>query len=172
MPANNPFQIVYDALWDMMEEDARFAVKEGNKIKFNDNLREPYKSQHSTSDYPEVIFLPETGVGNISATSNTSSVSKRYTWIVSSGDYRYDTISDIEWALTAGLLSWMYRMKTLLWEGHEFVKMVNIVDTNLETIERARSQNIKGLIAFLTISVDMHFSSELIRGKHLVLGEG
>lgn len=171
MPADNPFQLVYDAFWEMMEEDSRFEIKEGNKVKFNDNKREPYKSQHTTSDYPEAIFLPETGVGNISSTSSTSYVSKRYTWIISSGDYRYDSISGIEWALTAGILSWMYRLKPLVWDGSEFVKMVNIVDTNLETIERARSMNIKGLIAFITVRVDMHFASELIRGKHLVLGQ-
>lgn len=169
MASDNPFQIVYDSLWTMMEADERFEIKVGNKIKFNDNKREIYKSQHTTSDYPEVILVPESGVGNISSTSSTSFVAKRYTWIISAGDYRYNEISYIEWALTAGLLSWQYTMKTLLWEEHEFVKMVNIVDTNLELVERARSQNIKGLISFFTVRVDMHFANELVRGRHLVL---
>ena len=172
--ADNPFQIVYDSLWEMMEEDPRFSVKEGNKIRFNDNNREPYKTAHSTDDYPEVMLLPESGIGNISSTSSTSFLSKKYTWVVSTGDFRYDQISDLEWALSAGLLAWMYRLKPLLWEGSEFVKYVNVVQTDLDiidrTLNRARAQNITGLISIFTVEVSMHFSNELIRGSHLVLG--
>ena len=173
--ANNPFQLVYDSLWTMMEADARFDVKEGNKIKFNNNKREPVKSQHTTSDYPEVMLLPESGIGNISSTSSTSSVSKRYTWVVSSGDFRYTEISDLEWALTAGLLGWMYSLKSLTWNENEFVKLVNVISTDLEVLDRsvarARSQGINGLVSVFTVEVSMVFSNETIRSPHLVLGQ-
>lgn len=167
--------MVYDALWEMMEEDERFEVKEGNKIKFNDNRREVIKTQHSSNDYPEVILLPESGIGNISSTSSTSNVIKRYTWMVSAGDLRYDQISHLEFALYAGMTSWLYKMKPLIWEGHEFVKRINIVATDLDmidrTINRARSQGVQGLISIFTIEVEMHFANELLRGPHLVLGQ-
>jgi|CXWL01.1.fsa_nt_gi hypothetical protein len=171
MPADNPFQLIYNELWTMMEEDERFTIKEGNKIKFNANKREPLKTQHTTSDYPEVALFPESGVGNISSTSSTSNVTKRYTWVISTGDYRYDEISDIEFALYAGLTSWLYRMKPLLWKGVEFVKRINIVATDLEfidrTIARARTQGIQGLISIFSIEVECHFANEILRGPHL-----
>lgn len=169
--ASDPFLLVYNSLWTMMEADSRFEVKEGNKIKFNSRDREPFKTQHSSTDYPEVMLLPESGIGNISSTSSTSFVLKRYSWIITGGDYRYSEISQIEWALTAGLLGWMYKLKTLLWDDYEFVKSVNIVDTNLElidrTLARVRAQGIAGLISIFTIEVKMHFSNELIRSPDL-----
>lgn len=169
--ASDPFLLVYNSLWEMMEADSRFDVREGNKIRFDVNNREPFKTQHSTTDYPEVMLLPESGIGNISSTSSTSFVSKKYSWIITAGDYRYSEISQIEWALTAGLLGWMYRLKTLLWDDSEFVKLVNIVNTDLElidrTLARVRAQGIAGLISIFTIEVKMHFSNELIRSPDL-----
>ena len=163
---SNPFQLVYDELWSMLEEDIRFTVKEGNKIKFT-GTREPIKTNHTTSDYPEVMLVPESGTGNLCNTSTTSMCVRQYSWVISAGDFRYEKISHLEWAIYAGMLAWMYRLKTLTWEDVEFVKCANIVSANLDQIEQQRTRGIPGWIAVWTISVDMHFSNELIRGTNL-----
>lgn len=166
MTHNNPFQLVYDTLWSMLEEDSRFQIKEGNKLKFN--IREPLKTQHTTSDYPEVMLVAESLSGNLCNTSSTSMLVKRFSWVISVGDYRYSEIFPIEWAVFTGMLAWRYRLKPLLWDGYEFVKCLRLVDSNIDqNIERARAQGISGWISVWTIEVEMHFANELIRGTHL-----
>ena len=161
----NPFQLVYDELWSMLEEDIRFTVKEGNKIKFN--TREPIKTQHTTSDYPEVMLVAESISGNLCNTSSTSMIARNYSWVIAAGDFRYDQIFPLEWAIYVGMLGWMYRLKVLTWEGSEFVKCVKLNNANLDQIDRARTRGIEGWISVWSINVEMHFSNELIRGTQL-----
>ena len=163
---SNQFQLFNDELWSMLEEDPRFTVKEGNKIKFT-GTREPIKREHSTADYPEVMLVPEGGVANLCNTSSTSEVTKNYSWVISAGDFRYEKISYLEWAIYAGMLAWKDRLSVLTWEDNIFVTSANITDTNLDQIEQQRTRGIPGWISVWTIRVNMYFSNVLIRGSQL-----
>lgn len=165
---NNPFQLVYNTLWSMLEEDERFdVVKPGNRIKFNGNDREPQKTNTTTSDYPEVMLVSEGVTGNLCNSSSTSMLIRNYSWVVSSGDYRFDEIFPVEWAIYAGMLAWRYRLAPLLWEGEPFVTQANVRDSNFDQVDRQRRRGIQGWVAVWTIFVEMHFNTQNITGVHL-----
>jgi hypothetical protein len=163
----NPFQMVYDELWSMLEEDVRFDVKEGNKLKFNNNDRSPMKTNMSTVDYPEVALFAENITGNLCNTSSTSMIRRHFSWIISSGDFNYSEIFPVEWAIFTGMLAWRYRISVLTWEGLKFVSQANIVESNFNQVDAARRRGIEGWIAVWSIFVEMHFSSDALQGAHL-----
>ena len=163
----NPFQMVYDTLWTMLEEDKRFQIKEGNKLKFNNNRRDVIKSQMSTADYPEVMLVTEGITGNLCNTSSTSKITRNYSWVISAGDFRYDQIFPVEWAIFTGMLAWRYRLSTLTWQDRLFVTQLNLVNSNLEQVDNQRRRGIEGWVAVWTIFVEMHFPTSVLTGSHL-----
>ena len=164
----DPFSLVYDTLWDMLEEDARFdIVKDGNKLKFNCNDREPVKTQMSTEDYPEVALMAENITGNLCNTSSTSRIVRNYSWVISAGDYRYSEIFPIEWAIFTGMLAWRYRLSVLKFGEVNFVTNCNLIDSNFQQVENQRRRGIAGWVAVWSIFVEMHFATNQIVGEHL-----
>lgn len=165
--ASDPFTLVYDELWSMLEEDKRFDVLVGNRLKFNQNKREPVKTQMSSADYPEVALLSEGVTGNLCNTSSSSMLVRRFSWVISAGDLRNEKLFPLEWAIFAGMLAWRHRLTLLTWEGEPFVKNTNIVDSTIQQAENMRRRGITGFIAVWTVEVEMHFQTSLIDGGHL-----
>lgn len=162
-----PFSLVYDTLWKMMIADERFTVKSGNRLDFNTNDRSAPKSQMSTADYPEVMLVAEGCSGNLCNTSSTSMITRRFSWVVSTGDFRYNQLFPVEWAIFAGMLAWRYELGSLLWNGNPFVTRANLVEANTDQIDKQRRRGIEGWIAVWTIEVEMHFANVLILGSHI-----
>jgi len=163
----DPFSLVYNELWSMMEEDQRFEVKAGNKLKFNENDRNPGKTNLSSADYPEVALMAENISGNLCNTSSTSMIRRNFSWVVSSGDYRYTEIFPLEWSIFTGMLAWRYRLTALRWEGQQFVINCNLNDSNFNQIDAMRRRGVEGWIAVWSIYVEMHFATSTIVGSHL-----
>lgn len=165
--SSNPFSLVYDELWSMLEEDDRFDIKTNNKIKYNGSDRDPHKSQTSTSDYPEVTLITENVSGNLCNTSSTSMLRRNYSWIIASGDLRYSEIFPVEWAIFTGMLAWRHRLTILEWENTRFVARANLNDSNFDQVENLRRRGLKGWVAVWSIYVDMHFNTADLEGSHL-----
>jgi hypothetical protein len=165
---SNPFQMVYDTLWAMLEEDERFSVKEGNKLNFNTSDRDVGKSQMSSSDYPEVMLIAEViSTANLCNTSSSTKLVRQYSWVISAGSFRYIDIFPIEWAIFTGMLAWRYRLSTLQWENELFVKRLNFINANIGNIDRQLRRGIQGWISVWTLEVEMHFNTLKLTGDHL-----
>ena len=168
---DDPFTQVYNELWSMLEEDSRFEVKPGNKIKFNQPDRAPRFTDLSTVDYPQVTLIAENITGNLCNTSSTSMLIRRYSWVIAAGDFRVNQIFPLEWAIYAGMLAWRHRLTLLKHpddNGDLFVKRANVTDTNFDLLERQREQRgLVGWISVWTIEVEMHFTTSRILGSHL-----
>ena len=86
----DPFTLVYDALWELLDSSARLRelVKAGNRINLNRyDDRHPIKEEVSSADLPELIIIPVSG-GETKQTSGARILVQRYRIILSTCEQR------------------------------------------------------------------------------------
>jgi hypothetical protein len=160
-PWDNPFLLVYDKLWEMVKADPRFieVVKENNRIDLNAVSRNPFKLNPSSADHPEVVLItPGASDGNYRETSSTSMLTRQYSWLISTGDFRVRYVLATEWALFAAMEDWCSQLTTLTWRGESFVKQLNFSALSEGLIDELTKNSLNGWSASFTIDVEMHFS--------------
>ena len=159
---SNPFTLVYDALWSMVEAHPQFLhdVKVGNRIKFNSDVsRDPMKDAIALGDLPEVVLISENGQANMYNTSSTSMITRSYAWLVSTGDFRLTKIlSEVEWQIFCAMHGWPEKLASLQWAGKNFVKKASIVSTSSGYSDPERNRGIIGWSAVWRCDVDMYFN--------------
>lgn len=160
---NNPFTMVYDALWTMLEAHPQFEqdVKPGNRIKYNsDKDRDPLKQAVAAGDLPEVVLIGTTVAANLMSSSSGSSCTRQYTWLVSTGDFRYNKyLAQVEWEIFVAMLNWRTVLTALKYADKNFVKQANIVSATMGASDRERNRGIIGWSAAWTVEVQMMFTT-------------
>lgn len=161
-PQDNPFQMVYDAIWESVESDKRFngLIKLGNRIKF-ENRSQATQLEHTTSsDFPRLQLRCGPIIGNLRNTSSSSKLIREYTWVIESGDFVYSTITPIEWTLIVNAVNWCTALTHLVWKEEHFVKRTNLVLGSIDRIEKEfREKNINTFFSVVTTEVEMHFAT-------------
>jgi len=171
MSANsqNPFNLVVTALWDVLLAHPRFVrdVKEQNRIRFDlANNRDPLKGAVQGSDLPEVCIASTAGSANIMETSSTSRCTRTYSIMVSTGDYRYTEICGvIEWQVWCALCGWKKTLGGLQWNGHNFIKRVNVTNAATGLSDPEKNRNIRGWSSVWSVEVEMHFVTSEIQAE-------
>lgn len=164
MPNPNPFSIVFTALWDLLLSHPAFSrdVANGNLIRFDSTTdRNPKKETLSTADLPQVTLIGETLTANLQNTSSTSMTTRRYSWLVQTGDYRYtEFLARVEWYIFAAMTNWKTRLAALQWKDQAFVKRVNIIQAMSGLNQAQDRQNMAGWAAVWTLEVEMHFRTQ------------
>ena len=162
---NDPFTMVYTALYDMLmeREDFKELIRIGNQIRFDsDTDRDPIKENVSSNDLPEVALLVMNATEvNIHSTSSTSMITRQYGWYVATGDLRLgEYLSPIEWAIYSGMLGWQTKITALQWCGKSFVKRVNFVDVTVGFTDIEANRGIRGWSSIWNCEVEMHFNTK------------
>jgi hypothetical protein len=171
MDETNPFDMVLSKLWEMLLAHPRFErdVKKNCRIRFDDETnRDPTKDPVQDADFPEVMILPQTSSFNLHETSHTSRVSRQYTVMIATGDFRYtEWLGKVEWYVFVALLSWQERLTALRWKDMEgsFVKSANLLTATSGFSNPALNRNIKGWSAVWSAEVNMHFPTRLLLGE-------
>jgi hypothetical protein len=164
----NPFALVYTTLWGMMLEHPGFVadVPEGNRIKFVDlTNRDPNKLDIATADLPEVALISSSVTSNLFNTSNTSMIMRNYTWLLSSGDFRYyvdektPMLATLEWYIFVAMHGWKQKLGALTWRDRKFVKKCNTTAGMTGLSDPARNRGISGWSASWSVEVEMHFDT-------------
>lgn len=161
-PIDNPFQMVYDALWNMLEDDVRFKnlVVVGNRLKFKDREDATRQEHTSTADYPKVQLLLGQITGNLLHSSSSSRITRDYTWLIEAGEFVYNTITPIEWTIVANTTKWCSKLTGLIWKEQHFVKEVNLVQADMDKFAKElRERGLNGWLAIMTIRVNMYFAT-------------
>ena len=162
----NPFDMVYDALWQMLLSHPVFErdVKTGNRVRYDIKTdRDPMKDTIAAGDLPEVVLASDTVSGNLMQTSSTSMVTKRFSVLVSTGDFRAPILTSVEWCIFTALTGWPERLGALTWKQQRFVKRVQLVSAQSGLSDAAANRNIKGWAAKWVAEVEMHFSTLSLR---------
>ena len=86
----DPFSLVYDRLWTLLEVHKGFTdlVRLKNRIKFSGTDRSPLKDEVLTADLPELRLICSRMTPHIQRTSSSGSVEMTFEVQVSTGDQR------------------------------------------------------------------------------------
>lgn len=161
---DNPFAAVLSTLWSMLLAHPQFVrdVKEQNRVRFDSvsNRDVPPKESVQVSDLPEVAIAVQSATANMMSTSSTSSFTRQYSILVSSGDFRYnEKLANIEWQISVAMLGWKGRLSALEWKDQRYVKRVNVIGVATGLSDPQANRNIKGWSTAFTIEVEMHFNT-------------
>lgn len=163
---DNPLIMVYDALWALAESSSRLTdlVRLKNRIKFNQTGQSsPVKEDISNADLPELILVCTGGSGNLHNTSSTSSMTRRFEWIISTGDASISNkLLPVEWALYCAMISSQTTLGALRWPSDAtdgFCKVMRMLDIETGQADADRNRGIAGWSSVWGVEVEMHFRS-------------
>lgn len=159
---NDPFSQVFSALWAMVEGCQAFTdlVPVGNRIRYDQNSRDPIKAVVQAADMPEVILVSDGLTANLHATSSTSMCIRRYTWLITTGDLRINEFCNpVEFAVFRAMLRWKEVLCELTYKGQPFVKRANVVSVTSGTSDPKQNRNLLGWSALWSVEVEMHFNT-------------
>lgn len=165
----NPFVLAYDALWRLAERSALLTslVKPSNRIKLNfTGQSSPYKDEISQADLPEIVLVSTASGGNYHNTSSSSMITRRYEWIISTGDASVDNkLLPVEWALYAAMADYKRVLNALRWPSDAsdgFVKVMRLQDVSSGLTDADHNRGVAGWSSVWGIEVEMHFSTVLL----------
>lgn len=117
--ALDPFTLVYDALWELLETHAEFhdAVRLNNRIKFSSyGPMDPFKHEVATADLPEVRLTCVGGTPHLQRTSGSSSCVRRFEVQILVNDLRYtEELFPLEWEVYRAMSKWYDVVSSLTW---------------------------------------------------------
>jgi hypothetical protein len=156
---------VYSALWALAEESRPLdlLVKLGNRIRFDSAYnRDPIKQNVQVSDLPELVLVPlGTNESNLHSSSCSSMVTRTYSWIISTGDYRYvELLAPVEWALFCAMANWKNVLLGLTWNGSTFVKDANLIELTDGFSNTENNRGIKGWSSVWNCQVTMYLTTQ------------
>jgi hypothetical protein len=163
----DPFSLVYDALWTLAENSVVLTelVRVGNRIKFNHTGHfDPIKHEASEGDLPELVLVSTGCDGNLNQTSCSSMFTRRYEWLLATGDLSVvNRLLPLEFALFCAMSDWPAVVNALQWNGKPFCKRTGLTNVNNGLTDPERNRGIRGWSAIWSLEVEMHFmTSELV----------
>lgn len=162
---DDPFSKVYNALWEtaIAHPFISQAFNLGNRVDLNNGKRSYVKKHLTSADLPELILVPTNLKGSIHSSSSSSSCTKRYQWVITTGDYRVDRhLFPLSWAIFSSMVRCQKQVTALRWMDQPFVRRMDLVDSTDGQSAAQRESNIEGWSTVQTIEVEMHFHSSTI----------
>ena len=165
---NTPFDLVFDALWTLAEQSDKItsSVKIGNRIKFNlPTNRDPIKARVQVGDLPELVLSTEGTLDvNLNKTSCAAMISRQYSWLISTGDFRVNfLLFPVQWALFCAMMDWDTVLTQLTWQGSQFVKKCQVLALTEGLSNKELNRGIMGWSCLWRCQVDMYFSQQDMR---------
>ena len=163
MPADNPFQLVYDALWELANRNSNLTAA----IKLNN--REDYskwigaKDSVSTADFPELSLIVDGGAWNFQSTSSHSSINRTYAWAITTGSFVICDYNCILWELCRAMVDWDTILCGVQWNGTQVVRNANQGDLEEGTLRVEQNRKIRGWASIWTVNVEFMIPTELMR---------
>ncbi|KKN77777.1 hypothetical protein LCGC14_0357510 [marine sediment metagenome] len=149
--STDPFSIVYDALWQMVEDYSGFTdlVNVGNRLRFASDIRDPLKRETLTNDFPAVGILANGHFPHLQRTSNSSTVTSRFIFMLVSGEQQLDrALYPITWEMLRAMTKWATRLQALTWETKTFVTLAKPIDSSEIFTEDTFLGSTKGILGW------------------------
>lgn len=156
---DDPLTIVYNALWDLLEDDADFTslVSVNNRIKFVDD-ESPMKNQAITADYPEVRIVSVGTRPHLLRTSSGSSMVKQFAIQVLTGDQRLDAkLFPLEWTIYKVMNRGIPALLELTYDGRKFIKNLKATTVSDSFMYAQLNPHIKGWTSIWSCEVEIWF---------------
>lgn len=156
--------MVYNALWQMVERNQKILnlVPKNNRIRFDEQNSQ--KAQLASADTPELALMPNGGIWNGKNNSSKTSVTKNYTWAITTGDLRLNPLYNrLSWELFRSLTDWECILCPLEWCECQFVMNFRLIQTEEGTIMQDIDKGIPGWSALWTCELDLAFETSKLR---------
>lgn len=164
---SNPFQLVWNALWDLAETNTSLTalVRAGNRIKYQDSRGPKYAI--SDGDLPELLLLSNGGDINVKNSSSTTKVTRNYTWAIATGEFDInDVYNDVSWELFRAMIDWDISICALEWpaaSGWYFAVKCDMSTIEEGTFMADENRGIQGWAGMWQMSVEMHLRTADLR---------
>lgn len=165
---DNPFTLVYDALWQMVELNTRLTPYLKSKEKFDD--RDGAQRNINTADTPELMLIQQVRTGQLKISSTETEIIPTYSFLLMAGDQRLNRVlNQINWELFRSLTDWNSVLCALQWPPEapkKFIIQATLVDATdsppgfTEVEER---DTIRSWTSIWTIAVQMRFATSNLR---------
>jgi len=165
---SDPLSTVYDAVWAVLENHAGFTdlVPVGNRIKLSGTNPDPNKTQVASQDVPEVRIIPAGGACHLLRTSNGSSITKRFSIQVASGDQRVTEVTyPVQWEIYRAFSKSLSTLLELVWAGKKFVKTCKLIEVQEGITDTELMRGIKGWTTLVVCEIEMWFSTADLQGE-------
>lgn len=160
--AVDPFSILYDALWTLLEANSGLTalVKVGNRVKYASWFHNPLKDIFSDADLPQVAIVPVGTLFNLNNTSSSTFVTARFDARLIVGDQRLDQVGGlfaVKWEMLKAMRLWTVHIKNLQWNSKNYIVDLHTEDAPDEPF--IEEKGIKGWVSFLRFKVRMVFTT-------------
>lgn len=173
MATGNPIWDVHDGLWDLLEDtsNASHLVSGGKhftdlvtnnhlqRIKFTSpTYTNPFLEVESNADLPKVAIFHARGKPRDRLASNSDRLIIQWEILVRTGDQRFDTLMDIEWAVFCQLMNWDSLKTSVVWNSTvNPVKDCNLLSCDESMFDERQNKQLRGWRAVWVGETDMWF---------------
>lgn len=161
MVEEDPLSIVYDGVWELVDNFAPFKdqFRPGNIIRLNDpNNPDPLKNNIQTADLPEVILVFSGGSGNTHSTSSQSQMGQQFDFLISTGQKRVGLTSALKWHAFQCVYHWRESLAGLTYRGETFVTSLDWLGVLEGMSDPQNNRGILGWSSVVSIKCEMTFS--------------
>lgn len=167
MPISNPFELVYDAIWGLVDNHKGLSdlIRFENRVNFNNpRNRDPVKTQVAARDLPELRLIATGATYATETTSCSTKVTQQFQWGIATGDKRFEQVFQVNWELLRAMMKWRETLQALLWNNKRFVFHVSPIEHSVGVTDVDLNRGIKGWSALWTGEVQMFFTSADLAG--------
>lgn len=171
MASGNPIWDVYNGLWGLLEDVTNVSslvtagkhftdlVPSAQRIKFTSSTdRNPFTGVESSNDMPEVAIFHARGKPRDRRASNSTSFLVQWEVLIRSGDQRFDSIMDVEWAVFRQLANWDSLKTSITWNTTVYpVKLCDLRSTEDSMFDERTNQQLRGWRAIWVGETDLWF---------------
>lgn len=145
----DPFNEVYEAIWDVLENSAELAelVKVGNRIRDLDDLKEHVQ----TADFPELVLAPAPSTFGLGTTSSYRA-DENFRVYLSTAKISPETYYRLKWRILRAL------MKGRKLTDLPAVRNVSVASVDPSMTDPERNRGTRGWSCAFTIQVVMIFN--------------
>ena len=169
MSDRDPFSLVYDSIWSMLETtDFQQLVKVGNRLKFStaSQYRDPQLIAALSESRPTVGILSTGATFGLERASDASFITPQYQIVIVCGDARLDKeFNPVLWSVITAVLGWWDSLRGLLYQGKIFVHMAEPSNLSTVYVDPTENKGIKGWVGKITYEVQMNFQTIGIRSR-------
>ena len=162
----NPLIQIHNAFWTMLEAHEPFTqlIPEGNRIKYSGKVGMKDKDEISNADLPEVRVACVETSPHLQRTSNSSTLVKIFEVLISTGDWRINTLATLEWEILRALSKWSDSLSALTWRGARFVQLAKPTGMKRSVIEHGQNRGLQGWSAVWSCEVNLVFKTLDLQG--------
>ena len=161
MIPENPFSIVRDRLWTIIDANPFFKawIRDSNRIRYSDEIGEKRSVGHG--DLPEIVVVPTEFSQSSLGDSACAYVTAGFKIVSVTGRKNLDMVSAINWEIFRCIQTFMATVSECQYDGREFVTSCAMA-SGMQGMTEPENLGVGGWTAVWTLAVDMAIDNEYL----------